>query len=117
MNFIEFIKSKPGLKYLFFGGKGGVGKTIVAAGAAYYLAEHLGRKTVISSTNPVHSLSSTFKMDLWGKGIQKITNNLYAIEFDISKTIEKYKDEVRDKILTFVKHADIPVNPEPVHLS
>lgn len=113
MNFIEFIKSKPGLKYLFFGGKGGVGKTIVAAGAAYYLAEHLGRKTVISSTNPVHSLSSTFKMDLWGKGIQKITNNLYAIEFDISKTIEKYKDEVRDKILTFVKHADIPVNPEP----
>jgi len=113
LNFIEFIKSKPGLKYLFFGGKGGVGKTIVAAGAAYYLAEHLGRKTVISSTNPVHSLSSTFKMDLWGKGIQKITNNLYAIEFDISKTIEKYKDEVRDKILTFVKHADIPVNPEP----
>lgn len=113
MNFAEFIKSKPGLKYLFFGGKGGVGKTIVAAGAAYYLAEHLGRKTVISSTNPVHSLSSTFKMDLWGKGIQKIANNLYAIEFDISKTIERYKYEVRDKILTFVKHADIPVNPEP----
>jgi len=113
LNFAEFIKSKPGLKYLFFGGKGGVGKTIVAAGAAYYLAEHLGRKTVISSTNPVHSLSSTFKMDLWGKGIQKIANNLYAIEFDISKTIERYKYEVRDKILTFVKHADIPVNPEP----
>lgn len=113
MNFAEFIKSKPGLKYLFFGGKGGVGKTIVAAGAAYYLAEHLGRKTVISSTNPVHSLSSTFKMDLWGKGIQKIANNLYAIEFDISKTIERYKYEVRDKILAFVKHADIPVNPEP----
>ncbi|MEM1545213.1 MAG: ArsA family ATPase [Candidatus Methanomethylicia archaeon] len=113
MNFTEFINSKPGLKYLFFGGKGGVGKTVVAAGAAYYLAEHLGRKTVISSTNPVHSLSSTFKMDLWGKGIQKIANNLYAIELDISKTIEKYKVEVRDKILTFVKHADIPVNPEP----
>lgn len=113
MNFVEFIKSKPGLKYLFFGGKGGVGKTIVAAGAAYYLAEHLGKKTIISSTNPVHSLSSTFKMDLWGKGIQKITKNLYAIEFDISKTIERYKYEVRDKILTFIKHADIPVNPEP----
>jgi len=113
LNFTEFINSKPGLKYLFFGGKGGVGKTVVAAGAAYYLAEHLGRKTVISSTNPVHSLSSTFKMDLWGKGIQKIANNLYAIELDISKTIEKYKVEVRDKILTFVKHADIPVNPEP----
>jgi arsenite-transporting ATPase len=113
LNFVEFIKSKPGLKYLFFGGKGGVGKTIVAAGAAYYLAEHLGKKTIISSTNPVHSLSSTFKMDLWGKGIQKITKNLYAIEFDISKTIERYKYEVRDKILTFIKHADIPVNPEP----
>lgn len=103
----------PELKYLFFGGKGGVGKTIVAAGAAYYFAEHLGKKTIISSTNPVHSLSSTFGIDLWGKGIQKITENLYAIEFDISKTIEKYKEDVRDKILTFLKTADIPVNPDP----
>ncbi len=115
LSFKEFIDSKPNLKYLFFGGKGGVGKTVVAAGAAYYLAETLGKKTLISSTNPVHSLSSAFGQDIWGKGIQKIkyTKNLYAIEIDISDTIKRYKEEIRSKILTFLKYADIPLDPEP----
>jgi len=115
LSFDQFIASKPNLRYLFVGGKGGVGKTIVAAGAAYYLAESLGKKTLISSTNPVHSLSSAFGQDIWGKGIQKIggTMNLYAVEIDISDTIKKYKQEIRDKILTFLKYADIPLDPEP----
>ncbi|MCC6018026.1 MAG: ArsA family ATPase [Candidatus Verstraetearchaeota archaeon] len=115
LSFKEFIDSKPNLKYLFFGGKGGVGKTIVAAGAAYYLAEHLGKRVLISSTNPVHSLSSAFGQDIWGKGVQKIrdTKNLYAIEIDISDTIKRYKGEIREKIIAFLKYADIPVDPEP----
>jgi arsenite-transporting ATPase len=115
LSFKEYINSKPNLKYLFFGGKGGVGKTVIAAGTAYYLAEKLGKKTLISSTNPVHSLSSAFGQDIWGKGIQKIkdTKNLYAIEIDISDTIKRYKEEIRNKILTFLKYADIPLDPEP----
>jgi len=115
MNFKEYIVSKPGLRYFFLGGKGGVGKTAVAAGMAYYFSEKLGKKTLISSTNPVHSLSSVFAQDLWGKGVQKIggTDNLYAIEIDISETIARYKRDIRDKILTFLKYADIPLNPEP----
>ncbi|MCL7384477.1 MAG: ArsA family ATPase [Thaumarchaeota archaeon] len=112
MNFSEFISSKPNLRYLFFGGKGGVGKTVVAAGAAQYFATR-GKKTIISSTNPVHSLSSIFKTDIWGKGVQKLTENLYAIEFDISRTIEKYKADMKEKLLTFIKSADIPVDPDP----
>jgi len=115
LSFDQFIASKPNLRYFFFGGKGGVGKTIVSGGAAYYLAENLGKKTLISSTNPVHSLSGAFGQDIWGKGIQKIggTTNLYAVEIDISDTIKKYKQEIRDKILTFLKYADIPLDPEP----
>jgi len=115
LSFKEYINSKPNLKYLFFGGKGGVGKTVIAAGTAYYLAEKLGKKTLISSTNPVHSLSSAFGQDIWSKGIQKIkdTKNLYAIEIDISDTIKRYKEEIRNKILTFLKYADIPLDPEP----
>jgi len=112
MNFNEFISSKPNLRYLFFGGKGGVGKTVVAAGAAQYFAAR-GKKTIISSTNPVYSLSSIFKIDIWGKGVQRLTENLYAIEFDISKTIEKYKADMKEKLLTFIKSADIPVDPDP----
>jgi len=115
LNFGEFIASKPQLKYMFFGGKGGVGKTIVAAGAAYYLSEKLKKKTLISSTNPVHSLSSAFGQDIWGKGVQKIegTSKLHAVEIDISDTIKRYKQEIRDKILTFLKYADMPIDPEP----
>jgi len=115
MSFKEYIASKPGLRYVFLGGKGGVGKTAVAAGMAYYFSEKLRKKTLISSTNPVHSLSSVFAQDLWGKGVQKIggAENLYAIEIDISETITRYKRDIRDKILTFLKYADIPLDPEP----
>ncbi len=110
--FCDLVKLR---KYMFFGGKGGVGKTTIAAGTAYYLAEICGKKTLISSTNPVHSLSSSFGQDIWGKGIQKIkgTKNLYAIEIDVTDTVARYKREIREKILGFLKYADIPLNPEP----
>ena len=113
--FPSFIAEKKDLKYLFFGGKGGVGKTAVAGATAYYLAESLGRKTLISSTNPVHSLSSLFGQDLWKKGTQKVegTRNLYADEIDISSTIERYKGEIKDRLVQFLKFADIPVDIEP----
>ena len=115
LNFESFVKEKPDLKYLFFGGKGGVGKTVVAAGVAHYCSEALGRRTLISSTNPVHSLSSAFGQDIWGKGVQRIdgAKNLYGIEIDISETVKRYKQEIRDMILTFLKYADIPLDPEP----
>jgi arsenite-transporting ATPase len=113
-NFKEFVQANPNLRYMFLGGKGGVGKTVVAAGVAHYLSETLSRKTLISSTNPVHSLSSAFGQDILGKGIQKIdgTKNLFALEIDVSETVKRYKQEIRDMILTFLKYADIPLNPE-----
>lgn len=114
MSFRDVV-ANPKLKYTFFGGKGGVGKTIVAAGAAYLLAEQLGRKTLISSTNPVHSLSSAFGQDFWGKGICHVegTKNLDAMEIDITQTVEGYKESVRSKIMAFLKTADIPIEPGP----
>jgi len=106
---------KPDLKYYFFGGKGGVGKTAVAGATAYYLSEGLGRKVLISSTNPVHSLSSLFGQDLWKKGIRPIqgTKNLSAVEIDISGTIERYKVEIKERLVQFLKFADIPVDVQP----
>ena len=53
----------PTLKYLFFGGKGGVGKTVFAGAAALWLAEH-GKRTMLASTNPVHSLTSLLGQDV-----------------------------------------------------
>jgi arsenite-transporting ATPase len=115
MKLNEFLASKPQLRYMFFGGKGGVGKTVVAAGVAYNLSEKMGKKTLISSTNPVHSLSSAFGQDILGKGIQHVdgTERLSALEIDISETVKNYKNDIREKILTFLKYADIPLDPEP----
>ncbi|MGH2667635.1 MAG: ArsA-related P-loop ATPase, partial [bacterium] len=52
----ELVDRTPDLRYMYFGGKGGVGKTVMAGMAALWFARQ-GRRTVLASTNPVHSLS------------------------------------------------------------
>lgn len=52
-------------KHLFFGGKGGVGKTTVATATAVWFAEH-GYKTTIVSTDPTVSLSAMFGQKIGG---------------------------------------------------
>jgi len=113
-NFIDFIQSKPNLKFMFTGGKGGVGKTICAAGIAYYFAEK-GEKTLIVSLNPVHSLSSVFGQELWGGQIKQVKgiNNLWACEVDISETVNRYREQIARRLREFMKWADIPINPDP----
>jgi arsenite-transporting ATPase len=114
-SFSDFVADRETLKYLFFGGKGGVGKTAVSGAAAFYLSEVLGKKVLISSTNPVHSLTSLFGQNLWKKGVQLVrgTRNLYATEIDVSATIQRYKGEIRERLIQFLKFADIPLDPEP----
>lgn len=102
-----YLSENPSLKYLFFGGKGGVGKTVLAGTAALWLANQ-GKKTLLASTNPVHSLSSMLDLDVFGKptpvpGVP----NLDAYEIDTKETIEKSKKEIREKIEWFLKYAEI----------
>ena len=42
----KFIEEHPQLKYIFFGGKGGVGKTVMAGAAALWSAKQ-GKKTLL----------------------------------------------------------------------
>ena len=62
----QYMKDHPRMKYIFFGGKGGVGKTVMAGTAALWAAKQ-GKKTLLASTNPVHSLSSLLEQDVFGK--------------------------------------------------
>ena len=103
----QYLKDNPNLKYTFFGGKGGVGKTVLAGTAAIYAAQQ-GKKTILASTNPVHSLSSLLDMDVFGKPTP-ITgySNLDAYEIDTHDSIEKSKKEIREKIEWFLKYAEI----------
>jgi arsenite-transporting ATPase len=108
----DFFKENPGMRYIYFGGKGGVGKTVVAAAAALWMADQ-GKKTLLASTNPVHSLSNLFQLNVFGKPVlMPGTQNLYVQEIDTRDTIEKSKKEIREKIGWFLKFADIPTKAE-----
>jgi arsenite-transporting ATPase len=103
----QYLAEHPTLQYLFFGGKGGVGKTSVAGATALRLAKQ-GRRTLLASTNPVHSLSGLLGQDVSG-GHTAILGvaNLWAYEIDTRETIERSKKEIREKIQWFLKFADI----------
>ena len=103
----QYLTANPRLKYVFFGGKGGVGKTVLAGTAALWLAGQ-GKKTLLASTNPVHSLSSMLDQNVFGK-VTPVTGvpNLSALEIDTKETIEKSKKEIREKIEWFLKFAEI----------
>jgi arsenite-transporting ATPase len=103
----DYFQSHPSLKYVFFGGKGGVGKTVSAGVTAQWLAGQ-GKRTLLASTNPVHSLSGLLGQDVFGKHTP-VTGvpNLSAYEIDTKDTIERSKVEIREKIQWFLKFADI----------
>ncbi len=108
----KYLKNHPKLKYIFFGGKGGVGKTVMAGAAALWAAKQ-GKKTLLASTNPVHSLSNLLEKDVFGKAaVVCDEEKCYAFEIDTRDTIERSKREIREKINWFLKFADITTKAE-----
>lgn len=104
-----------GVRYFFTGGKGGVGKTTIAAAMAYDLATNSNKKTLLASLNPIHSLSNLLKQRLSGGSIIEVEGekNLHAIEVEIDDLIRKYKDSIAGRLKEFFKWAEIPINPDP----
>ena len=101
----------------FFGGKGGVGKTTLAAAFATLLAKR-GEKTLLVSTDPAHSTSDILGMKLTGEP-QHVEGNLWAVEIDAEKDaaayIEKIKDDAKDSVSievqpTVEQHLDLAKN-------
>ncbi len=107
LSFSDYIAAHPNLKFSFFGGKGGVGKTVMAGITAVHLANQ-GKRTMLASTNPVHSLSGLLDQDVYGKATPvKDVPNLWAYEIDTKETIERSKQDIRQKIRWFLKFAEI----------
>lgn len=108
----KYVDDHQRLRYIFFGGKGGVGKTVLAGATALSLA-HQGRRVMLASTNPVHSLSGLLGQNVFGKATPvEGTQNLWAYEIDTKDTIERSKQEIREKIQWFLKFADISTKAE-----
>ncbi len=75
-------------RIILYTGKGGVGKTTVAAATALKCAR-LGYKTIVVSTDPAHSLRDSFNKTL-GPEPKKIGDNLFGQEIDVYYSVEKY---------------------------
>ncbi|XP_039054500.1 ATPase GET3B-like [Hibiscus syriacus] len=83
----------PQRKYYFLGGKGGVGKTSCAASLAVKFADH-GHPTIVISTDPAHSLSDSFSLDLAGRNLVSIdglNSPLLALEINPDKAKEEFQ--------------------------
>lgn len=81
-------------QFLFFSGKGGVGKTSMACTTGVYNADK-GLKTLIVTTDPAANLSDVFEQEI-GHKITKINSieNLYAMEIDPDEATNEYKENL-----------------------
>ena len=74
------------MRIILYTGKGGVGKTSVAAATAIRSAE-MGNKTLVVSTDAAHSLGDSLDIDLMADPV-KIEDNLWAQEIDATNEVE-----------------------------
>jgi len=82
-----------GTRLLFFGGKGGVGKTTAAATAGLALAER-GQRVLLLSTDPAHSLGDALRMEIGDKE-REVAPRLRARELDAAQAFRARRDRYR----------------------
>ncbi|GFZ33857.1 arsenical pump-driving ATPase [Clostridium zeae] len=81
-------------KYLFFTGKGGVGKTSTACATAMTLADK-GKRIMLVSTDPASNLQDVFNTELNNKGVKiEEVPNLKVANFDPIEAANEYKESV-----------------------
>jgi arsenite/tail-anchored protein-transporting ATPase len=89
-NVLEIVLTK----YLFFTGKGGVGKTSAACATAVSLAD-AGKKIMLISTDPASNLQDVFNTELNNKGVAiKDVPNLLVANFDPEEAAAEYRESV-----------------------
>jgi arsenite-transporting ATPase len=95
------MKENHSVRIILYTGKGGVGKTTVAA-ATGLRTQELGLKTLVLSVDPAHSLSDVFDRTLGPEPV-KIFDNLYAQEIDVYYSIEKYWGNLKEYLRSLLR--------------
>ncbi len=102
---LELAKNR---RILFFGGKGGVGKTTVSAATALARA-NAGAKVLLVSTDPAHNLGHLFDRAIGSRPV-RITAGLDALELDPEETVEMHLKEVTSalhQLMPVTQHGEI----------
>lgn len=87
------------MRTILYTGKGGVGKTSVAAATALKAAD-AGKKVLVMSTDPAHSLSDAFDAEV-GPEPKEMATGLFAQEMDQGRMIEEHWAEIQEYMATF----------------
>ena len=93
--------SKIDCEFVFFGGKGGVGKTSISSSLGVALAE-TGIKTLILSTDPAHSLGDALQIDLSDGSVHRLFTKeeieLYGLEIDSESAMNEFQTLAKDYV-------------------
>lgn len=103
------------LQFILFGGKGGVGKTTMAAATAIEVAKT--RKVLIFTTDPAPSLADSFGQAIGSEptAVAGIPN-LFAMEIDAKKVLEEFKEEYGSEILEILQQGTYLADEEAEEL-
>jgi arsenite/tail-anchored protein-transporting ATPase len=93
------------MRVLLFTGKGGVGKTTVAAATAVQAAR-AGRRTLVMSTDPAHSLADSFDAEI-GESATPVAPNLWAEQIDAQGRLETNWREIQDYFVQLMNWAGV----------
>jgi arsenite-transporting ATPase len=94
-----------GPRILLFTGKGGVGKTTVAAATALQAAD-AGLRTVVLSTDPAHSLADSFAVEL-GSTPTPIVDHLWGQQLDATERLEEVWGEIQSYVMEVLGWAGV----------
>lgn len=92
MSTLTFLHNPP--RYFFFTGKGGVGKTSIAAATAIHLVED-GKKVLLVSTDPASNIGQVFNQTIGNRMVPIDTvPGLSAMEIDPEQAVEQYRERI-----------------------
>lgn len=102
-------------RFLFFSGKGGVGKTSMAAAAAVRYADG-GKRTLIVTTDPASNLADVFMQPI-GASVVSVAAvpGLDALEIDASAAAAEYRDRVLEPLRAIMPPAVLDVVAEQLN--
>ncbi len=84
------------LRVVFVGGKGGVGKTTMAGGLGAHAAGQ-GKRVLVVSTDPAHSLGDLFERSI-GDAVTGVTAGLWCLEIDPDAQAQRHVDRVTEQM-------------------